>query len=176
MSDSIKNIFRVGDLYTHEEVFTRLGVGNAGGIRPKVGRDGEIRRLVLMTAESSAKSARENPYRDRIEGNVLVYTAAGREGHQQLSGNNCRLLDQPGHQFPIYGFCNIGNRRDVGLGQRRWRFLGLLHYLRHFVETQSDSRGERRDTVVFELFVHSTCTGVDPTHDESLARELCLTI
>jgi len=36
-------IFKVGEKYTHEEVYRGLAVGNAGGIRPSVGIDGELR-------------------------------------------------------------------------------------------------------------------------------------
>ena len=39
MNGTAKSIFRIGELYTHEEVFTRLGVGNAGGIRSKVDKE-----------------------------------------------------------------------------------------------------------------------------------------
>jgi hypothetical protein len=66
------NVFRVGETNTHEEVYRRLKVGNAGGIRPCIGDDGQIRRLVVMTSEPSARILRENPYHDRVEGNGLA--------------------------------------------------------------------------------------------------------
>src|ERR1039458_3801834 len=80
------SLFRIGEKYTHEEVYRGLGVGNAGGIRPCIGKEGELRRLVVMTSVPTARIASENPYHDRVEGNVLVYTAAGREGNQFVSG------------------------------------------------------------------------------------------
>src|SRR4051812_4062158 len=95
--------FSVGDLYTHEEGYEKLGVGNAGGIRPNLEKSGAMRRLVVMTSEPTAKVLRENPYHDRVEGDVLIYTAAGREGRQQFSGINRRLLEHA-DSFPIYGF------------------------------------------------------------------------
>jgi len=125
-------IFTIGQLYTHEEVYRNLQVGNAGGIRPCISKDGTVRRLVLMTADASGRMVSENPYHDRVEGDVLVYTAAGREGQQSIAGSNRRLLDQVSLSYPIYGFANIGSRRDKSLGTRRWRFLGLLQYLRNF--------------------------------------------
>ena len=106
-------VFRVGDTYTHDEVYRGLKVGNAGGIRPNLGDGGEIRRLVVMTSDPSARILRENPYHDRVEGDILVYTAAGREGQQEFAGINRRLLDQRHTLFPIYAFSNIGNRRDT---------------------------------------------------------------
>ena len=166
------NIFRVGETYTHEEVYRRLKVGNAGGIRPCIGDDGEIRRLVVMTSEPSARILRENPYHDRVEGNVLVYTAAGREGQQAFSGINRRLLDQQDTPFPIYAFTNIGNRRNIKLGSRRWRFLGLLQFLRHFSETQVDARSEQRQALVFELFIHTEPAEVPPLNDREIFAQI----
>lgn len=166
------NIFRVGQNYTHEEVYRGLEVGNAGGIRPCIGDDGEIRRLVIMTSEPSARIRRENPYHDRVEGNVLVYTAAGREGKQAFSGINRRLLDQQDTPFPIYAFTNTGNRRNTKLGARRWRFLGLLQFLRHFSETQVDARFEQRLALVFELFIHTEPIDVPSLHDREIFAQI----
>jgi hypothetical protein len=171
--DANGHIFKVGKLYTHEEVYSSLKVGNAGGIRPNLDKSGAIRRLVIMTSEPTAKVLRENPYHDRVEGDVLVYTAAGREGRQEFSGINRRLLDQRDVPFPIYGFCNIGSRRNVKLGPRRWRFLGLLQYLRHFTETQVDVRGERREALLFELCIHADPNQVPVDHDRELSAQVC---
>lgn len=168
-----KNSFNVGALYTHEDIYTRLGVGNAGGIRPCIGQDGEVQRVVLMTSLPSAKVLRENPYHDRVEGDVLVYTAAGLEGRQEFSGINRRLLEQQKTPYPIYAFCNIGSRRDAKLGRRRWKFLGLLQYLRHFFEKQIDARGQQRDSVVFELLVHNHYRSVAVGHERELASLIC---
>jgi hypothetical protein len=110
--------FKVGDLYSHEEVYRSLSVGNAGGIRPAVCPDGNLRRLVIFTTAPSARVARENPYADRMEEDVLVYTAAGREGSQNLAGVNARIADQAAALFPIYCFRNIASRRIKE--PRRW--------------------------------------------------------
>lgn len=165
-------VFRVSEIYTHDEVFRRLRVGNAGGIRPCIDDDGEIRRLVVMTSEPSGRVLRENPYHDRVEGDVLVYTAAGREGQQDFSGINRRLLDQRHTPFPIYGFTNIGSRRDAKLGARRWRFLGLLQLLRHFSETQVDARSKPRQALVFELYIHKEPAEVPVEHDRELFAQV----
>lgn len=168
-------VFTIGQLYTHEEVYRSLEIGNAGGIRPCIGKDGMVRRLVLMTSEVTGRAASENPYHDRVEGDVLVYTAAGREGQQRLAGSNRRLLDQVAFAYPIYGFTNIGSRRDKALGTRRWRFLGLLQYLRNFTEAQPDIRAEHREVQVFELFIHRDPPHVSVEHDQELSRQLCAT-
>ncbi len=165
--------FQVGETYTHEEVYRGLEVGNAGGIRPCIGNDGKVRRLVVMTSEPSARIARENPYHDRVEGDILVYTAAGREGKQAFSGINRRLLDQRDTPFPIYGFTNTGNRRDAKLGTRRWRFLGLLQVLRHFSEIQIDARSDSRQVLVFELFIHREPVQVPTEQDYEIFAQVC---
>jgi HJR/Mrr/RecB family endonuclease len=164
--------FEIGKRYTHEEVYRGLNVGNAGGVRPCLGKDGEIRRLVLMTSAPSARILSENPYHDRVEGDVLVYTAAGRRGDQGLSGINRRLVEQFATPFPVYGFLNIGNRRDKSLGTRRWEFLGLLELLRHFQEKQVDTGGQTRDAFVFEFYIHNKSRKVESANDLKISTEL----
>lgn len=164
--------FRVGEKYTHEEVYRGLAVGNAGGIRPSIGKDGELRRLVVMTSVPTARILSENPYHDRVEGNVLVYTAEGREGNQAISRMNKRLVEQLDTPFPIYGFQNIGSRRDRDLGKRRWEFLGLLQYLRQYKEVQIDSRGKPREALVFEMQVQREPNIIQPNNDAIISAKI----
>jgi len=125
-----------------------------------------------MTSEPSARIMRENPYHDRVEGNVLVYTATGREGKQAFSGINRRILDQREASYPIYAFTNIGNRRSSEFGPRRWRFLGLLQYLRHFSEMQVDSRMDQRQALVFEFSIHTEPAQVTPLEDRQIYTQI----
>lgn len=164
--------FSVGEHYSNDEICAALAVGNAGGVRPCVESGNGLRRLVLTTSVPSARQLRENPYHDRLEGDVLVYTGAGREGDQTLGGVNKRIPQQPADGFPIYGFILIGSRRDARLGPKRWRFMGLLQYLRHYPETQMDSRGSTRQTWVFEFRVHSEPKVVPVAHDRELALKI----
>ena len=164
--------FRVGQRYTHEEVYQTLGVGYAGGIRPCLGKNKELRRLVVMTTVPDARILRENPYHDRIEGDVLVYTAAGREGDQSVAGANKRLAAQLDTPFPIYGFSNIDNRRASPHGKKRWEFLGLLQYTRHYPEVQVDARQQPRDAWVFEMLIHRSLEVVPIDHDLAISAEL----
>lgn len=147
--------FETGKLYSNEEIYRSLSVGNAGGVRAKTDKSGRIERLVVMTSVASARQARENPYHDRIEGDILIYTGAGREGNQSVSGPNARIVEQATTLFPIYGFILMGSRRDPKLTKKRWAFLGLLEYLRCYRERQIDAKGEWRNAWVFELRVHS---------------------
>jgi len=172
MSDSILQVFKPSEVYTHEEIYRSLGVGNAGGIRVKVAPDGHVERAVLLTSVPSARIAGENPYHDRVEGDVLVYTGAGQEGHQDLDGKNKRLLDQCAEKFPIYCFLLLGNRRNNSIGPRRWRFLGLISYLRHYKEIQVDVKGNPRDAWVFEFRVCSSFEFVSVEFDRKLMADL----
>lgn len=164
--------FKVGNLYTIDEIQRALGVGNAGGIRIATEASGNVRRAVILTSIPSARQASENPYHDRIEGDVLTYTGAGREGSQTLSGVNKRLPQQLAQNFPIYGFLLVGSRRDPSVGPRRWRFLGLLEHLRHYPDSQVDTKGRLRSVWLFEMRIHATPDVVAVAGDSALAESI----
>lgn len=161
--------------YTHEEIYRGLGVGNAGGIRVKTTADGTVEKMVILTSVSTARIKGENPYHDRVEGDVLVYTGAGQEGHQTLAGSNKRIPHQATGLFPVYCFLLVGNRRDKAIGPKRWQFLGLLQYLRHYKENQIDSRGTSREAWVFEFRIHADFGTVSPSNDLALMKQFIAT-
>jgi restriction endonuclease len=163
------NNFDVGMLYSNEEIYASLRVGNAGGVRIKTARGGSVRRLVIMTAVPDARQLAENPYHDRIEGDVLIYTGAGRTGNQNLAGANQRIPQQITDGFPIYGFMLMKSRRDASQGSKRWTFLGLLQYLRHYPEAQRDVAGKERRAWVFEMRI---CN--DPARIPIVADVACM--
>lgn len=165
-------VFSVGECYSNEEVHNALGVGNAGGVRSSVGADGETKRLVVMTSVPNARQGKENPYHDRIEGDILVYTGAGREGDQTLAGVNKRIPQQLSASFPIYGFIILSSRRDRAVGPKRWQFLGLLEYIRHYQETQIDTRGQLRQAWVFEFRMHREPALMPVEHDSLISSQL----
>lgn len=143
----------VGQLYSNEELFSALKVSNAGGIRISL-RDKAVLRAVVMTSVQGAHSAAENPYHDRLEGDVLTYTAAGKLGQQTLSGVNSRLIEQKTFNFPIHGFVLVASRRDRSVGPKRWKYLGLLEYIRHYPDNQLDVDGKVRRVWLFEFRIH----------------------
>jgi hypothetical protein len=143
----------VGHLYSNEEIFRSLRVGNAGGIRLSL-LDKAVLRAVVMTSEQNFHGARENPYHDRLEGGVLTYTAAGKLGQQTLAGMNSRLIEQKTFNFPIHAFSLVASRRDKSVGPNHWKYLGLLEYLRHYPDTQLDAEGKVRKVWLFEFKVH----------------------
>ena len=78
MAISAVTVFRVGELYTNDQIRFTLEVENLGGIRPSVDARRNLRHIALMTtAEESGRVMAENPYHDRIEGDILLYTAKG---------------------------------------------------------------------------------------------------
>ena len=140
--------FAVGEIYTNDQIRFSLDLENLGGIRPALDANSNVRHVAILTAaEDSGRLKIENPYHDRIEGDVLTYTAQGREGHQQLSGRNKRLLEQYSVPTPFFGFIN--------LGRQTYRFLGLLELLRHYQENQADTAGKLRQVWLFEFRIHS---------------------
>jgi hypothetical protein len=143
----------VGQLYSNEEIFKSLKLSNAGGIRVSL-RDGIVFRAAIMTSVQDFHGAGENPYHDRLEGGILTYTAAGRLGQQTLAGVNNRLIGQRTFNFPIHGFVLVASRRDRVFGPKRWEYLGLLEYLRHYPDTQLDADGKVRQVWLFEFKIH----------------------
>jgi len=139
--------FKVGETYTNDEIRFSLDLENLGGIRPSLDSNGNVRHVAIMTAaEDSGRLLTENPYRDRIEGDILIYTAQGREGDQALAGRNKRLIEQYSVPTPFFGFANIG--------RQTYRFLGLLELVRHYQENQADTKGNLRRVSLFEFKIH----------------------
>jgi len=140
--------FKVGDTYTNDQIRFALDLENLGGIRPALDSDRSVRHVAILTVtEDSAKYRAENPYHDRIEGDILIYTAQGREGNQVLSGRNKRLLEQYSLPTPFFGFANTG--------RQTYRFLGMLELLRHYQESQADKKGSLRKVWLFEFRIHT---------------------
>lgn len=140
--------FSVGETYTNDQIRFSLDLENLGGIRPSLDANRNVRHVAILTAaEESGRLPSENPYHDRIEGNILIYTAQGRVGDQDLlAGRNKRLIEQYSVPTPFYGFVNIG--------RQTYRFLGLLELLRHYQENQADKKGAIRKVWLFEFRIH----------------------
>jgi len=170
MSD-ILNSFVVGQLYSNAEIYKSFVVATAGGLRFRI-VDDNISHAVLMTSVPTIRKVRENPYHDRIENDILTCTAACREGDQTLAGLNKRLPTQLKLNFPIHGFIIIANRDDKSVGPKRWRYLVLLEYIRHFQDNQIDTKGSLRKVWVFEFRIHSEPVKVPVAFDTRLMSEV----
>lgn len=161
----------VGQLYSNEEIFRSLKVSKAGGIRLSISEK-TVLRATIMTSDQSFHGARENPYHDRLEGGILTYTAAGKHGQQTLAGMNNRLIEQKTFNFPIHGFALIASRRDRSVGAKRWRYLGLLEYLRHYPDMQIDADGKVRKVWLFEFRIHDEQQVLPLAADAAVAHEV----
>jgi HJR/Mrr/RecB family endonuclease len=157
--------FKVGETYTNDQIRFSLDLENLGGIRPSLDSSRNIRHVAIMTAtEDSGRLASENPYHDRIEGSILIYTAQGREGDQALVGRNKRFVEQYAVPTPFFGFTNIG--------RQMYRFLGLLELLRHYQENQADKKGTLRKVWVFEFRIHERPSVVPVEDARSISASL----
>ena len=76
--------FKIGQLYSNEEIFKTLKVANAGGIRLSI-QEKAVMRATIMTSAQDFHITGENPYHDRLEKDILTYTAAGKVGEQTLA-------------------------------------------------------------------------------------------
>ena len=140
--------FIVGEKYTNDQIRFALNVENLGGVRPSVDAQKNLQHLAIFTtAQTYEKVIGENPYHDRIENSILIYTAQGRTGDQAIAGRNKRIIEQYSNPIPFYCFSNEG--RQV------YTFLGLLELLRHYQEYQIDSKKILRTVWVFEFQIHS---------------------
>jgi len=154
--------FVVGEKYTNDQIRFALNVENLGGIRPSVDAQKNLHHLaILTTAQNYEKNVFENPYHDRIENGVLIYTAQGRIGDQTISGRNKRILEQYSNPIPFYGFSNEG--------KQTYTFLGLLELLRHYQEHQIDKKKSLRNVWLFEFRIHDEIPVVPIKHARDLA-------
>ena len=139
--------FVIDQYYDNHDIYKSLTIQNVGGVRPKI-VSGVLQFIVVTTSTDEANiSFARNPYADRIEGDLLIYTAAGLMGNQSLSGVNKRIVEQYDRPLPILGFSNEGSNKGR-------RFLGLLELLRHYQETQVDGSRNLRKAWIFEFKIH----------------------
>ena len=161
----------IGEFYSNETIFTALRVGNAGGIRLSL-LEKSVSRVAIMASVQDARITSENPYHDRLENGILTYTAAGKTGEQSLAGVNQRVIEQKQFNFPIHGFVSVASRRDKSVGSRRWKYLGLLEFQRHYPDTQLDSQGKIRRVWIFEFKIHQEQQVVPLAFDASISAEI----
>lgn len=163
--------FVLGSLYSNEEIFKTLHVANAGGIRLSI-KKGIVHKAAIMTSMQEFHLSGENPYQDRLENEILTYTAAGKAGEQTLSGINNRVIDQKESNFPIHGFVLVASRRDKTIGPKRWKYLGLLQYLKHYPDMQLDVNGKIRRVWIFEFKIHQSIETVPIEIDQQISEKL----
>lgn len=145
--------FVVGQQYTNDQISISLRVENLGGIRPSVDATRKIRHIAIITKlGGNGQNILENPYQDRIEENILIFTGQGKAGDQSLTGRNKRIIEQFNAPVPLYCFESCGRQQYI--------FRGLLELLRHYYEMQIDSDRSLRKVLVFEFRIHPEPTVV----------------
>lgn len=163
--------FKIGSLYSNEEIFKSLHIANAGGIRISI-KDKVPLRAAIMASFQLQHIKVENPYHDRLENDILTYTATGKVGTQILSGVNIKVIEQKKTNFPIHGFSLIANRRDKTVGPKRWKYIGLLEFLTYYPDTQIDIYGEARKVWILEFRVHKQPSIIPISLDIKISNDI----
>ncbi|HOX96799.1 MAG TPA: restriction endonuclease [bacterium] len=142
----IPDTLKVGEHYSNDQIKYALEVANLGGIRPKI-KDKELDFIVLITSAEETRNIIRNPYADKIEGDILIYTGAGLKGDQEISGVNKRIVEQKERPIPILGFLKEG--------VNQYKFIGFLFLLRNYQDYQLDNQGNLRAVWLFEFQIFS---------------------
>ncbi|MBU1071265.1 restriction endonuclease [Patescibacteria group bacterium] len=143
---TVPEILTVGNHYSNDQIKYALEVSNLGGIRPKL-KNNELDFIVLITSAEENKKIIRNPYADKIEGDILIYTGAGLKGNQEISGVNKRIIEQTKKPVPILGFL----KEDVN----QYKFIGFLFLLRYYQDYQIDNQKKLRMVWLFEFQIFS---------------------
>jgi 5-methylcytosine-specific restriction protein A len=137
-------MLRTGDVLSNIEISRIFDVCTRRGIRYSGNLRTGIRHVVLITVlNKTPEESLENPYNDRFEGNLLLYTGEGRVGDQRMVRGNLVLKMQIEKGFPIYVF----EKKSPG----RYMFLGRFNVEGLRTEEQLDVKGEKRTVFVFML-------------------------
>ena len=142
----VPEILKIGEHYSNDQIQYALEVANLGGIRPKL-KNKELDFVVLITSVEENKKNIRNPYADKIEEDILIYTGAGLKGDQEISGVNKRIIAQIENPIPILGFL----KEDIN----RYKFIGFLFLLRYYQDYQVDNQGNLRKVWIFEFKIYS---------------------
>ena len=134
-----------GQNLTNDELVTKFGVGNMGGIR----YSSKNNLLILCDTESGH-------YNDEIdkESEIIYYTGEGQTGDQTLSGKNQRIAES--QNVPMFYFLEVPQEPDQnkrGAIGKIYRFIGKVRYLKHIIKIENDINGNSRKVIKFLLEV-----------------------
>ncbi|MEM1563152.1 MAG: YDG/SRA domain-containing protein [Candidatus Bathyarchaeia archaeon] len=135
---------KIGDVLSNREISRIFGVCAQRGIRYNGSLKGGIRYIVLITVlRKTPEESLRNPYNDRLEDDILLYTGEGRVGNQKMVRGNLALKRQMKEGFPIFVF----EKKSPG----KYMFLGQYIVLSVHVEIQPDIEGQRREVFLYKL-------------------------
>ena len=128
---------------TNDELVTKFGVGNMGGIRYS------SKNNIIVLCHTVAKY-----YQDEIREDLglIYYSGEGQYGDQQLSGGNLRIVDS--ENTPMFYFTEVpqeSGQKKRGALDNIYKFVGKVTYLRHAIKTENDHDGNPRKVIKFLL-------------------------
>lgn len=136
--------FTIDEIYDNDQIHRWFETANSGGIRPSINKkDKSLRHIIIMNTKEDANYNFVNPYADKIEDDILIYTGQGNRGDQTLSGVNKRIIEQYAKPIPILFF-----QKEA---RNQIRFIGFLFLIRNFEDYQLDSFRSVRKVQVFEF-------------------------
>ncbi|MEM3796863.1 MAG: YDG/SRA domain-containing protein [Candidatus Bathyarchaeia archaeon] len=135
---------KVGDILSNREISRIFNVCTRRGIRYSGSLKTGIKHVVLTTVIVKTPEERvENPYHDRFEGEILLYTGEGRFGDQQMTRGNLVLKMQIEKRFPLFVF----EKKSLG----KYMFLGQYNVESVQTEKQPDVKGKLRSVFIYRL-------------------------
>lgn len=130
----------LGQIYTFGELKAITDCPTIRGIRYRTGSP----NLSIITSLSEAQAtSQHNPYEDRFENGVLMYTGEGQKGDQKLSSGNLRLYEAITTHQPVHVFQK--------LQVDQYLFCGLFRVIGYQTERQPGSDDFIRTVFIFKL-------------------------
>ncbi|MEM2518507.1 MAG: YDG/SRA domain-containing protein [Candidatus Bathyarchaeia archaeon] len=137
-------LLKAGKIFSNREISRIFNVCTRRGIRYSGNLKVGVSHVVLTTVlNKTPEESVENPYKDRFEGESLLYTGEGRFGDQQMTRGNLVLKMQMEKRFPIFVF----ERKAPG----KYVFLGQYNVVSVQTEKQHDAHGKIRNVFIFKL-------------------------
>lgn len=140
-------IIKKGQIVSNDKLMQFFGVGNMGGIR--YSRKNNI--LILCSTASE-------DYHDVIDdaSGLITYTGEGREGNQEISKGNSRIVNSTNTQMLFFK----EKPQEPGVRKRGaldnlYEFVGKVNYLKYYWKKESGNNGELRNVLKFVLEVES---------------------
>lgn len=147
-------LLKFGDILSNREISRIFDVCAQRGIRYNGSLQKGIRHIVLITVlHKTPEESLRNPYNDRLEDDILLYTGEGRAGNQKMERGNLALKRQMTEGYPIFVF----EKKSPG----KYMFLGQYNVLSVNVEIQPDIKGQSREVFVYKLKRASTSVSLN---------------
>ena len=106
-----RNFLITGDVYSNAQIMEIFRVSNSGGIRFST----KTRSLVIFSFHQSANQ-KDVPYQDSWEKDTLHYTGQGKEGDQELTRNNKKIVEANQDNITIHLFESFVSREYIYRG------------------------------------------------------------